>query len=347
MGVSSGKTVCETLAVPYMDDSTPYVFRVEPQFVHRTLAAQAFGVDETASLSRIADEVTTAVVANKVPDIRVVAVTGSLRGLEGKVATIRAGFYFRREGSVRDERVVMHDRVKVGEDHFVEVEGTFDPARFEANSPHGNLSGRTNALAVGVAQEVDEDHSRVVLRPLLIGFPYYAPASRHGSEFSSRRPEIPYFYVEEFGLKESDMRRAPTAAERARVFAMPEQAVKEAFGQILGLASVPKDHGGERSDLVAEVTVSGNRLRAAFAFKGPGGKAKPWTLHPDKMGLRGDQGIRLFHEPADLQVIQHCCQIAETVRHVMDALATRHERRHMIIDGDGTARILLNAGLLP
>jgi hypothetical protein len=31
----------------------------------------------------------------------------------------------------------------------------------------------------------------------------------------------------------------------------------------------------------------------------------------------------------------------------MDALASMHERRHMIIDGDGTARILLGAGLLP
>src|SRR5947209_7247197 len=98
--------VCETLPVPYKDDSTPYVLRVEPQFVHRTLAAQAFSADETASLSRIADEVTKSVVANKVPDIRVAAATGGLRGLEGKVATVRAGFYFRRQGSERAERVV-------------------------------------------------------------------------------------------------------------------------------------------------------------------------------------------------------------------------------------------------
>lgn len=329
-----------------MDDSKPYVFRVEPQFVHRTLAAQAFGADETASPFRIADEVTASIVANKVPDIRVATITSGLGELEGTVATVRAGFFFRREGSGRAERVFMHDRIKVGEDQFVEVVGTFDPARFEANSPHGNLSGRVNAFVVGVVQEVDEGHPRVVLRPLLIGFPYYAPAASRDPAFSSRRPEIPYFYVEEFGLKESDMRRAPTAAELSRVFAMPEQAVKEAFGQILGLSSVPKDHGGERSDLVGEVTVSGNRLRTAFGFKGPGGKKKPWTLHPDKMGLRGDQGIRLFYEPTDVQAIQHCCHIAEPVRHLMDALASMHERRHMIIDGDGTARILANTGLL-
>jgi hypothetical protein len=329
-----------------VDDSTPYDFRVEPQFLHRTLAAQAFGADETASLSHIADEVTKSVVANKVPDIRVAAVTGGLAGLEGKVATVRAGFYFRRGGSGRAKRVLMHGRIRVGARQFVQVEGVLDPARFEANSPHANLSGRTNALVVGVVQEVGEDESRVVLRPLLVGFPYYAPASRNDPEFSSRRPEIPYSYVEEFRLEEADMRRPPTAAELSRVFAMPERTVKEAFGQILGLSSVPKDHGGERSDLVAEVTVSGSRLRAAFAFKGPGGKAKPWTLHPDNMGLRGDQAIRLFHEPADIQVVQHCCQIAETVRHVMDALASMHGRHYMIIDGDGTARILLSAGLL-
>lgn len=333
--------------MPNAYDSSPYVFRVEPQFVHRTLAAQAFSTDEAAPLLRIANDVTKSIVANAVPDIRVAAVMGCLRRLEGKLATVRSGFYFRREGSGRAERVFMHDRIKVGDNQFVEVEGSFDPARFEATSVHGNLSGHTNVLAVGVVREVDEDQPRVVLRPLLIGFPYYAPASHADPMFSSRRPEIPYSYVEEFELKEADMRRAPSAAELARVFAMPEKAVKEAFGQILGLSSVPKDHGGERSDLVAEVTIRGNRLRAAFAFKGPGGKPKPWTLHPDKMGLRGDQGIRLFHEPADIQVVQHCCRIAETVRHLMDALASVRERRYIIIDGDGTARILLKAGLLP
>ncbi len=330
-----------------MDDSSPYVFRVEPQFVHRTLAAQVFGADEGAPLSVLADEVTEAVVARKLPDLRVAAVTGDVGDIVGKVATIRAGFYFRREGSGRDERVFLHDRIKVDSDRFIKVEGRFDPSRFEANSPSGNLSGRRNTFVAGVVERTDEDACRFVLRPLLIGFPYYAPASQRDPEFSSRRPEIPYSYVEEFGLEDEDLRRAPSADELARVFAMPEQAVKEAFGQILGLSSVPTDHGGERSDLVAELTISGNRLRAAFALKGPGGRPTPWTLHPDRMGLRGDQGIRLFHEPTDIQVVQHCSQIAETVRHLMDALASTYERRHMIIDGDGTARILLNAGLLP
>ena len=325
----------------------PYVFRVEPQFVHRSLAAQAFNSDETASLTRIADAITGSIVADRVQDIRVAATMDALRDLEGRVATVRSGFYFRREGSGSAERVVMHDKVKTGDDQFIEVEGSFDPARIESNSPHGNLSGRRNVLVVGVVQEADLTGPRVALRPLLIGFPYYAPASRPDAEFSSRRPEIPYSYIEEFSLSDDDMRRRPTSSEARRVFSMPEQEVKEAFGEILGLSSVPKDHGGERSDLVAEVTVSRNRLRAAFALKGPGGKRQPWTLHPDKMGLRGDQGIRLFHEPADIQVVQHCSQIAETVRHMMDALASMHQRRYAIIDGDGTARILLRAGLLP
>lgn len=330
-----------------MDDSRPYLFRIEPQFVHRTLAAQAFGCDESAPLSRIADAIAQSVVADNVPDVRVAAITGDLQELEGTIVTARAGFFFRRDGEGREARVVMHDRVKISEDRFVVIEGIFDPARFEANSPSGNLSGRRNCLVVGVVQEVHEDDSRIVLRPMLIGFPYYAAAAESDPSFASRRPEIPYSYVQEFRLSDEDMLRAPTEAELARVFAMPERDVKEAFGQILGLSAVPKDHGGERSDVVAEVTVSGNRLRAAFALKGPGGKARPWTLHPDKMGLRGDQGIRLFYEPADIQVVQHCSYVAETVRHMMDALATQHERRYMIIDGDGTARILRRAGLLP
>lgn len=329
-----------------MADSTPYLFRVEPQFVHRTLAAQAFSVEEAAPLFRIANEITQAVIANRVPDIRVIAVTGSLRSLLGKIVTVRSGFYFRKEGSGPAQRVLMRDRIEVDENQFVTVEGEFDPARLETNSAHGNLSGRANAFVVGVAREVDDAESRVVLRPLLIGLPYYAPASSPSPEFAPRRPEIHYSDIEEFGITDSDLRRVPAASELKRVFAMPEQAVKAAFGAILGLSSVPADHGGERSDLVAGVTVTGNRLRAAFAFKGPGGKSKPWTLHPDKMGLRGDQGIRLLYEPADIQVAQHCWKVTETVRHLMDALATYHRRNYVIIDGDATARVLRRAGLL-
>jgi hypothetical protein len=64
------------------------------------------------------------------------------------------------------------------------------------------------------------------------------------------------------------------------------------------------------------------------------------------MGMRGDQAIRLFAESADIMVVQHCSYIAESVRHIMESLATSDRRRYMLLSGDNTVRILKKAGLL-
>ena len=49
-------------------------FHVDPQFIHRPLAAQALGVDQYAVYWRISDQITAAVVDQQLPDLRLVAV---------------------------------------------------------------------------------------------------------------------------------------------------------------------------------------------------------------------------------------------------------------------------------
>ena len=71
------------------------------------------------------------------------------------------------------------------------------------------------------------------------------------------------------------------------------------------------------------------------------------TLHIANMGKRGDQGLRLFHEPADLLVVQHHDAVSAAVRNLMSALARQHGKRFMIIDGASTAAILAAYGHLP
>ena len=324
----------------------PAEFRVEPQFVHRTLAAQALGADSAAPLDQVADRITAEIVALQVPDLRVAAVKGDLGLMQGTVVTVRAGFYFKRHGEGARTRIRFSDKIKVDGGAVLQVEGELDPARYESNSAWTNLSGRQNAYMAGIATCVDVAEMRVELRPLLVGFPFYAPRGSGHPLFAPTRPEVFCRDIEEFGLSEVSMRTAVAGADLRRLFSMSEQSVKEAFGKLLGLSQVPADWGGEHSDLVAEVTLRGTAARAAFALKGPGGRPKPWTLYPSDMGKRGDQAVRLFAEPADIMVVQHCSLVAESVRHIMDALATTNQKRYSLIDGDNTVRILKAAGLL-
>lgn len=143
--------------------------------------------------------------------------------------------------------------------------------------------------------------------------------------------------------------RAPasTADERKTLLACSEEDVKRAFATIIGEPFVPKDWGGEKSDLqTSRVRINKKPVSAAFIFKGPSVSGE---MHPSHMGKRGDQLPRAFDEPVDLVVVQHCNKIANTVVRLTEALAMdcRRPRRYCIIDGEDTVRILKAYGLFP
>jgi hypothetical protein len=139
------------------------------------------------------------------------------------------------------------------------------------------------------------------------------------------------------------MRDAPfsrTKQDLEKLREVPERDVKKAFAAIIGEPVVPKDWGGERSDLFSSrVKIDGKRISAAFAFKGPA-EFKPLTIAG--LGKNGDQIDRLFTEPADLLVLQHCHEITPAVRGAMRAYAQRmgDPRMFCLIDGYDTVRLL-------
>jgi hypothetical protein len=94
------------------------------------------------------------------------------------------------------------------------------------------------------------------------------------------------------------------------------------------------------------VFARGRQVSAAWLFKGPG---FPRAMDVKALGKNGDQIDRLFTEPAELLVLQHCHQIKPAVVGMMDAYAhdARRLRSYMIIDGADTGRILRSQGLLP
>ena len=114
---------------------------------------------------------------------------------------------------------------------------------------------------------------------------------------------------------------------------IPEAQVKAAFADILGEPHIPKDWGGESSDLfTSRLTIEGRRISTAFLLKGPS-KFHPMT--PADLGKNGDQVGRLFDEPADLLVLQHCHEVHNGVRKQMRAYAQqiRNPRQFCIVDG--------------
>ena len=256
--------------------------------------------------------------------------------------------YFRYEGEGNSERCHFHQSIGVDESRCLKITGTFDPSRFEASSPKSNLSGQRKVHITGIAASVDPDPVVVEIRPILIRFPYFVSAALAdaASMWARQELELHYSRLDQFGINSDGASASVSVAETNRLFAVPEDRVKRAFAQILNVTNVPNDWPGELSDLVVDLTVEGNPIRAAFAFKGPGGKSRPWTLYPAGMGKNGDQAVRLFSEHADVMVAQHCGSIATSVRHMMEALAIRHSKRYMIMDGDATTRVLIQAGLL-
>lgn len=138
-----------------------------------------------------------------------------------------------------------------------------------------------------------------------------------------------------------------SAAELKTLLTIPEEDVKHAFAAIIGEPFVPKDWGGEKSDLqTSRIHIDGEPVSAAFIFKGPSVSGE---MHPANMGKRGDQLVRAFDEPVDLVVIQHCNKIANSVVRLAEALAVDpgRPRRYCIIDGEDTVRILKAYGMFP
>jgi hypothetical protein len=100
---------------------------------------------------------------------------------------------------------------------------------------------------------------------------------------------------------------------------LSETKFKEGIQSILQEPGTFKDWGGEKSDLfTTRLNVAGARHSAAFAFKGPGLNGK---LTIARMGKNGDQGPRLFQEPADVFLVQHWREIDSEVLTLLQSLA--------------------------
>jgi len=224
----------------------------------------------------------------------------------------------------------------------VRVAGTFNSARTASSSATGSLSGSRRAYLIGTVTDLTAD--QIELRPVFIGIRSFVDDNLAAERLTPGLRVYPSDISQFSGI---DFASPITQAELEAVLRVPEDTVKRAFAGLIGESYVPKDWGGERSDLyTSRVFAQGRQVSAAWLFKGPG---YPRAMDVKALGTNGDQIDRLFTEPAELLVLQHCHQIKPSVVGMMDSYAhdARHLRSYMIIDGADTGRILRSLDLLP
>jgi hypothetical protein len=224
----------------------------------------------------------------------------------------------------------------------VRVTGTFNAARIASSSAPGSLTGNRRVYLIGTVTNLSSE--QIGLRPVFIGIRSFVEDDLAAGGPAPGMRVYPSNIGQFSGI---DFASSLTEAESEAVLRVSEDTVKRAFAGLIGESYVPKDWGGERSDLyTSRVFVDGRQVSAAWLFKGPG---YPRAMDVKALGKNGDQIDRLFTEPAELLVLQHCHQIKPSVVGMMDAYAhdARHPRFYMIIDGADTGRILRSLGLLP
>lgn len=219
--------------------------------------------------------------------------------------------------------------------HRLEI--TYNPANCLNNSAGSMLQGRHKLLVIGYIESIEK--TTLHAKALLIGTATARPTSSTAkSMFWPSTSSISVEDIDSFS-KIRDT-RPPGSRGVQSIKSVPEAEIKKAFAEIIGEPYVPKDWGGETSDLfTTRVVVGGQRVATAFVLKG---KAffHPMTLAD--LGKNGDQLLRLGSEPAELIVVQHCHSITPAIRHFLELICMRpgSRQRFCLIDGADTVRIL-------
>lgn len=212
------------------------------------------------------------------------------------------------------------------------------PEHVVVGSAGERLTGQLTDMFV-LAQITDLGRPTVRAKPIFIG--YLGEYAFMGAFYPTRRNELFLEDIDSF----AEVRKAPRPKkEDLEVLReIPELDVKVAFAEILGETTVPKDWGGEKSDLYStRVQIEGRRISTAFLFKGPAGGSKFREMRISDLGKNGDQIERLCNEPADLLVVQHCHMIGTAVRSTTRAFCNQvgRPRRYCFLTGLDTVRLL-------
>ena len=218
------------------------------------------------------------------------------------------------------------------------LEFEFHDEHLTSNSSLSELSGQKRVVVLGVVTDLQD--TKIRCTPYVIANIVDPSSALHGYAGSwHNHLEVHVSQIDSFAKIETVKPRL-TKSFLTPLKDISEAEIKSAISEIINEPTVPKDWGGESSDLFSSrVLLGGHRISTAFLLKGP---AKFHPMTPADLGKNGDQIGRLFDEPADLLVLQHCHEVTIAVRKQMRAYAEQmaRPRRFCIIDGYDTIRLL-------
>ncbi len=265
-------------------------------------------------------------------------VRGSISG--GRIFTVNRHFTFRNAQGRRGGQPLAYTTFpELGQDGGdLRLELPLHPSHVVAGSAGDLMTGKVSDLFV-CAEVLDATFNKVRAVPIFIG--HQVTQGPMEQILGARRGEIHPEQIDNFSNIVNVRIPSPNQLEALR--AIPEEQVKTAFAEIIGEPDVPRDWGGERSDLMSTyVRVGGRRTSSAFLFKGPAGGTKFRAMELRDLGKRGDQIERLATEPVDLLVVQHCHNVTAAVRSMLRAFCNQvgQQRNYCVITGYDTFRIL-------
>ncbi len=217
----------------------------------------------------------------------------------------------------------------------IEIKGKFNVEHIFSHSALDRLSGNSRKFMVAYIEK--QSSSEIILRPIFIGDKFLTDEETF--EFDSFDLSVDISKIDEF-QKISNISHNDSTLDIKLNKQIPEEKIKTKIAEILFEENIPKDWGGEMSDLFTNhIHINGKRYKAAFLLKGPS-KFHPMSVKD--LGSNGNQIVRLFDEPADILILQHCHYIKQEIYKTMEAFASRfyNVRRYCIIDGIDTQRLL-------
>jgi hypothetical protein len=215
----------------------------------------------------------------------------------------------------------------------------FHHEHLTSTSAWGELSRQHQLFALGLVTKISGSVIEAIPWVIASPFPHLSKSTTLIGRRWGNRLQV---FVEEIESFENvrNTNQRPTKSDLDTLRSIPEWQIKQAFAEIIGEPTVLKDWGGERSDLLTDhLLLNGKRISTALVFKGP---AQFTPLTAAGLGKNGDQIDRLFSEPADLLILQHCHEITAAVRGQMRAYAQQIGKLKLfcLIDGYDTLRLL-------
>jgi hypothetical protein len=189
---------------------------------------------------------------------------------QGILVTFHRPVYFKGvstalEKERKGQKFYAEFHTKLSEFNDLVIKGKFSPEHFTCSSSADRLSRKATRFMLAFVEQVQT--KIILLKPIIIGDRIYRNGSKDILFRTKNEQRIYPEDIDEFA------KLASTDAQEwdiEQLKDISEKDIKKMFAKILNEGNIPKDWGGETSDLFTNhIHIKGVRASAAFLLKGP------------------------------------------------------------------------------